>query len=458
MSDLFSKLTRRELLVRGALQFSAVSLLPSLYGALTREAFGAAAPDWIPAMVIDLDGGAALCSHFLVGGKGGPTDFLTSYDKLGWDPRGNNALEEAYGLPIAREGSFLAGLTQTASEAARRQFRMGSYCHESDSDTNSNPLSAFHLFSRAGAHGTVVKRGVGTTNSKSGGKSRGVAEDPAYTATFIRNISDLEGLNRLEGILGVVTPSLRGRIVDRLAKLSAEQAAQFASSEDGKKVRDSLSRADREMADSMSKIVNLDPRRDAGAAAVFGLNANTDPQSPAAVFAGLALAVLNRHSGPAVLTLGGYDYHQGNLQEIARKDQAVGQLVGRLIELAHRMKKPLFLQLITDGGCSPDPKQKGQRVWTSDSNVACMTVNAFYHPTAPAQNVRLQIGHFNDGQGADRDTYVGRSQERVAALSFANYLALSGRLGEVENFVPPGLIDTALLRDPKHDGYPLLWG
>lgn len=70
-------LTRRAFLANGTLQFSAMSFMPNLFGSILRSAYGQeGAPNWVPAVIIDLAGGMALPSHFLVGGKGGPTDFF----------------------------------------------------------------------------------------------------------------------------------------------------------------------------------------------------------------------------------------------------------------------------------------------------------------------------------------------------------------------------------------------
>jgi hypothetical protein len=457
--DRKSELTRRSFLARGICQFSAMSLMPSLFGVVRKQAL-ADEPrgNWIPAIIIDLNGGAALPSHFLVGGKGGPGDFLPNYDKLGWDPRSSGALNESYGLPLAANGSLLAGLDQSATAAARANLRMASYCHEADSDVSTNALSSFFLISRSGAFGNVVKRGLGSAKSPSGGNSRGALADPNYHANFISSVADLEALTKFRGALGLLAPEVRKAILNRITKLSVEQAGQFDKSDDAQRLAATVERSDQEIFEALTKVADMDARRHPAASQVFQLNSNSAPESAAVVFASLALATLTRQTGPSVLTLGGYDYHQNNGPAIAAKDRDVGVLVGRLVELAHRLREPLFVQIITDGGCSPGESARGQRIWTSDSSEACMTVNLFYHPDKAVAPTRLQYGHYRAGQGAEGDTLVGKSPERVAALTFANYLSLSNRLGEFANYVPPSVIDPNLLRDSTASDCPLLWG
>ena len=455
------QLTRRAFLANGTLQFSAISFLPSLFGSFLKAAHAEGdSPNWLPAVIIDLAGGMALPSQFLVGGKGGPTDLLPSYGKLGWSQSEiqRRAFFEGFGLPLASEGAFLAGLNQVSSAEARARFRMGSYCHKSETDVSTNLLSAFGFISRSGAQGEAVKRGLGVRNSASGGNSNAPGLEDRFRAIQIATVDELQKLTQATGIIGDLSPSLRNSLLDRILKLSGEQARNLSQTDEGKRLSENVNRADNEVIQSLSKVVNLDARRNANAARIFGINQNTPAGNQSAIFASLVTATLTRQSGPAVLTLSGYDYHQGDAAAIAQKDREAGQVVGQVVELAHQLKQPVFIQIITDGGCSISPRHVGSRNWSSDSPVATMTINGFYDPNGAKEPVRHQVGYFTEGEGAETSTFVGNSPERVAALSFANYLALSNRLGEFSNFVSPDLVNSGLFKNPRDEAYPLFWG
>src|SRR5690349_5557456 len=95
--------TRRELLAQGFIGFSAMATMPTLAGLLSTRAMamnmecGGAVETYLPFMVFDMAGGAALPANFLVGRQGGATDLLGNYNLLGWDPRAAGAIDSRFG-------------------------------------------------------------------------------------------------------------------------------------------------------------------------------------------------------------------------------------------------------------------------------------------------------------------------------------------------------------------------
>ncbi len=49
--------------------------------------------------------------------------------------------------------------------------------------------------------------------------------------------------------------------------------------------------------------------------------------------------------------------------------------------------------------------------------------------------IRTQVGHYTDGQGAERDTFIGKNTSIVAYATFANYLQLCGKLGDFSKYI-----------------------
>ncbi len=421
--------TRRDFLSLGLMSFSSTLALPSTFiinntKALLDEVFQDAIKD--PAFfVMDLAGGAALFGNFLVGHKGGATDLLNSYSTLGWRPR-KNKLDFRFGAPMAGGGvsKILEGILEMSSKEAQDNFRIGTICHAANSDSQSNPLSAFSLVCSSGAKGTHITQALGTRNSISGGQSI----DPLNKKT-LKPIS-IQGLSDIENSLGVAGRfnSLNNDSKNHVLKMISKNKDFFKN--------EIINNAYEEM--EKTEIISIDPRRDQELADIYNLSLNSDNNSQKVVFSGIANSVINNISGPGILTIGDCDYHNGNQEDGDEKDLEIGREIGRLLELAHRKKRKMFIQILTDGGMYARESETDVRIWTGDNDDKCMTVMCAYDPDiAPEyrdQN-KTQVGYFTQGQGAERSTILG-DQTRIAYGVFANYLSFSGRINEFENFAP----------------------
>ena len=74
------------------------------------------------------------------------------------------------------------------------------------------------------------------------------------------------------------------------------------------------------------------------------------------------------------------------------------------MELAARLNKPLFFQIITDGGVSAPP---GTRNWNSDSNQRSMTIVGFFDPKGAPKQRRIQVGEYTDGGVVNQEITIG---------------------------------------------------
>ena len=432
--------SRRDFLAHGVIPFSAWLAFPGLFGMGLRKAYaaecgGAVGSSMVPFMVFDMAGGAALPANFLVGGKGGPEDLLPSYNQLGWDPRESGSLNKEFGLPMsARYSGLLAGILANTSTEARANFRMGSICHQAQSDNSSNKLNSASLALRAGSRGTYVTNGLSVRNRVSGGKSAAVFESNALKPTFI------DGMDALLGATNVGGDSFTGIELDKLKEmvkngvdLSQLQTQDYLGQPGGEAIGDLSQCAYEKSVEFVEGVSGLDPRENNFAQQVYGINAGTAQNDTRAITAALAMNTINGASGPSVFTLGDCDYHNGTSTKGDGKDREMGDEIGRAIELAHRMNKPFFFHLLTDGGCSSNSRD---RVWTGDQDDYCMSVLGYYSPDGPPKMKTLQVGHFNTGQGAARDTLLGNSPTLVGYAVFANYLNICGKLKEFHNYAP----------------------
>lgn len=434
-------ITRRDFLSSGILGYSAMLALPDLLGLTLRKVradlvdAGVLRATHIPFMAFDMAGGAALPGSFLVGKQGGPMEYLQSYDRLGWNPKETGALNTEFGLPMsAKASTMLAGILATASVNARAKLRFVSLCHFAQDDTSNNKLNASTLILKATVPGQYISNGLGTKNSVSGGNSDAILNDLALKPGFVQNIDDVLGAAKFGGdAYKLLADAQMKALADGGVKLSAMQSNMLAGESGGPTLQELSKVAYAKNKEFVAGIQGLDPRRDAQAAAVYAINQNTLGNDPQVVSAAIAMNVLKGHCGPGVWTLGGCDYHDGTQTSGDALDRRMGEQIGRAVELAHQMQKPFFFQLLTDGGCE---SQKGSRKWTSDSGDKCMTVLGYYNPKEAPKTIKLQAGHFTDGQSAERNTLIGSNPANVAYAVLANYLQVIGKIDKFHEFAP----------------------
>jgi hypothetical protein len=446
--------TRRDFLAQGLISASAMTMLPGLGSLLMSKSVLAQTigpkldPNMVPFLVFDMAGGGALPANFLVGGRGGAEDMLSNYDLLGWDPRQNGALDRRFGLPMgALVSGMFRGITETATADAMARLKMGSFCHSADIDTQGNPLSAIALVAQAGYQGELVQKIVAaiteqSPNSRSGGNSDVATLLPPPTPLIVSRVNDL--LNSVSfgtAFDGMPVGSLN-RLATHSLNVALHQILSLPNTEQGRKLGQLTEESFRRSSALVESTTGLDPRIDQAVLETYGIAAGTDDANTTAVEAAVVMNTLKGQSGPGCITLGDCDYHTGGSEKGDLKDREMGQKIGRAVQLAHRLQRPLFFQLITDGGCD---NAQGTRNWTGDSAGKCMTVIGYYRPDAPPAMRRSQVGHYTSGQVADGSTLIGSEPFKVAFAVLANYLNVIGKLGDFEKYAPSGLFTPAQL-------------
>lgn len=429
-------LTRRECVARGLATAVSVASIPTVGNLLAVDAQAQTSSRSMPFIVFDLAGGAGLPGNFLVGGPGGAEDLLSKYDQLGWDPR-RSEIDRRFGLPMvgASISKILEGMISVMSMDCQRKFRFGSLLHTGIVDTTDNPLSALSLAMKAGCSGSVISGGLSTLTSLSGSNSNSAFPSETYRPTAILKMSDLTDSFKLGAAFEAYSSQMRLELARTLRQVSSAQLRRILGSTDPHLIFD---RFDRKLAELETNINypsgELDPRLVPITKDLYNLGDITPDNDPYAIRAAIVLAALKGLAGPVAINIGGCDYHDGSQTTGDAKDFEIGREIGRAAELAHRLRSPLFIQVITDGGVYP---VAGSRIWIGDSSETCMSVIGCYHPDGPVSYLdgNMQVGHYTQGQGAARDTIVGSSPLLAAYAAFANYLNVQGRMGDMERLV-----------------------
>lgn len=426
--------TRRQFLGLGIGQALSLMFLPDLISLFGKQALGAGCETPLsslhPFLLFDCVGGASLAGNFVVGKSGGAEDFLKSYDTMGIpdSPTKTQKIDKRFGLPLYTDLSRIrAGMLAQMSEETQKGLRMASVCNSSQDDSSDNALSPAILISKAGLNGRHFKAGLGSMGTDSGGNSQSPVVDATMQPVAVGSLADIAESLNYGAALAKLSVAQRTRIAKSISRLSEAQGSKIAGMR---------------MADQFTTLANCGLQKNiAFAGPIQGIN----PLENAAVaplvqgasqevsrLAAIAYNVLQRNCGVGVHTIGGCDYHDGTQATGDTKDFEIGTSVGLAVEMAARLKQPLFFAVISDGSTYSDV---GTRTWRGDAGQKGLAVMGYYHPTSVPTLRSNQIGAFTDGQGVDRTTYVGVEPRRAAYTILANYLSVNGKLGEFETLV-----------------------
>jgi len=375
----------------------------------------------IPFLVFDLSGGASMPGNFLAGKEGGPEDLCDSYRFHGWNPRANDSLDRTFGLPMAKkESRMLAGMRENLPAAIKNSetqnmVKMGSFCHFTLNDTPTNRISALTMASRVGLRGSYVKNGISLMGTLSGGNSDVFLADSRFRPKTVTSVADVMSMTSF----GEKYESLNAETRRNIFKLLKDSASDLPV------LRDLY----QEMAGGGLSEPKLDPRRSV-VNSVYGLRPESEGVD--ALHAAIVYNVLQGHCGPGVLTFSGCDYHDNTQATGDTKDFEIGRAIGRAIHSAYLLKKPLFFQIITDGGVTAPGSDNYERRWVADQNLHSMSVIGYFDPNRPVETRRSQVGHYNAGAQVELETFIGNKPDVMVNGTMANYLALNGLLGDFD--------------------------
>ncbi|MDG0816125.1 hypothetical protein [Bdellovibrio svalbardensis] len=437
------RLSRRELLEVGLLSFATRVALPGAVTSIltmTEKALAADTTPMMPFVTLSLSGGAALHGNFVVKNSGG--DLLSSYSKLGLGKAGFD-ITRVMGADFASSSQFHKGVMSVASANALSKARLAALCTNTANDTNALAASRpFYDLSgpleKAGLVGSILP---GVHFGSASENLRTVFSAPNTTLN-IATLSDLfAALNYSSALVdgGLLSKQQKGLLSSFVAKMTTAQAAKLNSSKDGVKV--ALQEAGIKSSDIIAAggASGVDSRKNAAVQAVYGINETTALNNIESMTSGVVYNALKGNIAHGRITLGGYDYHAPGLRSAAdAKDFAAGVHVGKMIELAHRLQKPLFILITTDGACVSETSDSSASIWSSDYSSSVQLIIS-YDPTGKIKASGTQIGHYLDDQSVDTTTLVGTRPDYVAAAILANYLNLNNKMGLFKQLAPATL-------------------
>lgn len=455
--EALSKISRRDLLAAGAITFAARMIVPSFAGilaSLNSSEVKAQTMAWAPFITMNLEGGASLHGNIVARDQNGQLLPSYSYHGLGSTPQTIKYL----GVLFDERSQLLAGIRSVLSTSAASKTQGAVLCTNTASDTKGlAPLRPqfdlsgviestgrtgqfFSSLEFNGGNTSIRSFHDGSPNSRlSVATSAQVLDALSLTAAF--NTTVTEGAtvqSRFSKEQKRELASLIGKISERqLSKQSNERLAK-----NGQSHIQAAKALEQIVGGSVSGRDIVDPSKNANVTAVYGLSASnvTDvTRTKAAV----TYSSLMGYSSSSFIHLGGYDYHIPGTREAAnKKDFEAGVEIGRILELAHRLQKSVFLFIATDGSNFSVQSESPNSAWSADTSASMQAMFAYSPSGLSLAGKNELVGHYLSDQSVEKNTLVGDRSDYVAAAVMANYLGMHGKEGDLTK-VAPATITTA---------------
>lgn len=442
--------SRRDFLSQGFLTGMSFTMLPGLLSLINMNAAQAlecglstqAGTSSIPILIFDLAGGANLIgSNVMVGKAGGQLDYITSYESLGlpsaMHPKNAGQTNNELGLVFHNDSAILRGIRVSASVTTRAKVEGGVFCAASNDDTQNNPHNPMYWLTKAGVVGELAPI-AGTRNSESGGNSMAPQSSliPTLQPVTLNSPQDALGLVNI-GRLGTLYGSEKAqKVMKTIENLSAQKLKKFDSKALPDQIKDLVNCGYIQSQDMLNKFSAdaVNPAMDPLVRQVFPNIANNNDQRKTATMAKL---ILDGYIGVGTVEKGGYDYHDNSRGSGEIRDFEIGDLIGKVLELAALKKKNILIYVFTDGGVAANgmtddsANGRGKIPWTGDSSQRSSSFMLVYRdagkPTLRIAGKR-QIGAFKDNGAVDTNaTLVSNSVTNLTKALVANYLSLSGK-------------------------------
>ena len=493
------QLTRRQLIGQGLLAGSATLLTGGFLSLFSnpRAAYAALAQDLspltnacgisngagkIPFICFDLAGGGNIAgSNVLVGKAGGQMDLLgtAGYSKLGIPgdqvpgvtettptaTSNGNHTDTSLGLAFHSDSAYLRGMLSRMGVATRANVNGVVIPARSENDTSNNPHNPLYGISKAGADGSILTL-AGSQNSVSGGNSMAPLAmiNPTVQPTKVDRPSDVTGLVDTGQLVGLLSPADATAVLESIYRISRERMNNAVTtglpiSQDAV-VKDLVKCGYLKAADVADRFGNviLDPGLDpdiVGAAGIFSTaewNGGGTDQNEFRKTASIMKLVVEGFAGAGCITLGGYDYHNGNRMDGEVRDERAGKCMGAVLEFAARRGVPLMMYVFSDGAISSNGmvdnsvNGRGKGQWTSDNQDTAAPFFLVYKPggrptiytadgAAPA--VHQQLGAFAASGDVVRSGTPGANNVNLLVEQvLLNYMALHGQQGQFASSFP----------------------
>lgn len=448
--------TRRDFLAAGLLQFSGFMTLPPLAAMLASQANAQTPadcprPDPLAAgmsafVTINCSGGAGLASNIIPLNAGG--QMLASYDRLGLGAPGALTVVREFNnvaFPGGGVSGILTGITNTTTVETRANTSFVWMPNSSSDDTNSNTLMASGMVQKAGLLGSILPS-LGRRATQTGVSQNFSTIKPSNPLT-VNSLTDITNALGAAGALARLNAGQKTSLFRMIASLSGRQSERVMALSGGETLKKLVGCASGQNVELIQTGGgNVDPRSVANVAAVWGIQANTAANNGNVVAASMTFNALNGQAGSIGLEIGGCDYHDNSRTSGNSKDLEIGTMIGRVLQTAAVLQKPVFIQVCSDGSVVSEISTSSTSPWVSDRGSAGIIFMIAYSPTARPATSGFQIGSFNAGQAAD-GTFApgtGSNTARAAAAVFANYMAFNKKANMIESVIP-GMFSAAQL-------------
>ncbi len=481
--------TRREFLSSGLIAATGCFFAPNLKSLMNLKPSELLAAEYlihdkmnidIPFLCFDAAGGMNLAGGNVIVGFGagedqedfGSTSALSDYIKMGLPPTMHPSItgmiDETYGIKLHSTSGLLEGLNSILApvlegETDLRQSVDGLFvCAITGDDTNGNPLNTAYMARKAGSSGSLVQL-IGSSNTDSGGNSVAPEDqiDLLYRPTPISRFSSGESLisigdammgnnflNAGEANFGAARLKA---FMDRVKKIGLSRYGQDnlikKELEAKSKLNEALSGAN-SVFDQFSPN-DLNPSKNESdrtiLESIFGTGQDETYSIGGAEekVASIINLVTKRVAGTGVISVGGYDYHDGTSGTGNTKDYMLGRYMGQAIKMAAARGQNLFIHVYTDGGVVGDVggaiddsvAGKGRVKWRSDSGTRSGALMLAYRhgftrvDGNETSNMLLagkkrQIGNYIKAGGADPEaTSVSNNVAQLWKSIVLNYLS-----------------------------------
>lgn len=431
--------SRRDFLAAGILPFAATMMVPNWVSLLLgSNAHAQTAGDCplpetlIPFVTLNLAGGAAMASNFLpMNSKREP---IASYSKLGL---GNNQvpIEREFGnVPFAGLNNgvlisrFLTGIRAQANAQTLARTAFIAIPVDSQNDTSSNKFDISGAVTRAGLVGSNLPN-LGRVNTRTGIRQEAAIVAPPSPLVVSNYNSLLTSIGYSASLGRNLNQNQKNSLAKLMSNLNTSQSRKLASIDGGQAVKTVLDCAGIKNVDIVQKGSSVvDPRQNAAYSAVWGVNANTAAGNRELIFGAMIYNTLVGQAGASNLELGGYDYHDNTRTTGDTRDQDAGVVVGRILQSASVLGRPVFINIVSDGSVFSPDSQDRNAVWAGDRGSNGVSYILYFDPKGRPATSDFQIGHFNDNQAADPSFLTGNNPELAAAAVFANWCQANKRM------------------------------
>lgn len=451
------KFSRRDLLGAGLIGLASRIWLPSTIGmaaSLLGKTSAQAANNgtsWMPFTTINLSGGASLHGNIVPLNSSG--SLLPTYDFLGLGK--TPSIENYIGLNFMNRSRLLEGLKSVISTEAAQKTKGSILCTTTAADTNNIPPLRSQLDLSAVLEKTG-KKGEFFSDLQMNATTSSLRSFHDQEPNSRLNVSSLTQLKNSLSLTAVYSSTVSS--TDKTARFTQKQKRNVASVlskitelQFDSRNSDKINREKSKLFDASKKLEDLvggavsgkdlvDPYKSPDAVKVYKLTTAASDSALVQTNAALAYCNLMGYSSHTFTALGGYDYHDPLTRiQSNQKDFEAGQHIGRIIELAHLLKKPVFLFIATDGSCVSIKSDDTTSQWSGDTTNSLQLIIA-YHPTGIdfnlTTNLKSQIGSYNNDQSTNKNTLVGDRTDYVAAAVTANYLSLHNQTSRLSEVVP----------------------